>query len=213
MTFGRKDTIADLLLESIPRDLLMGVEDALLSGAMRGFEAAKGMNEGHLPTALGQMRHFHMNEAFNDALTVAGANPTPIRGNSIVVGHSGLFRLSRFNLSAGVWNNGRRSRTRRQMAEANRAIEQLVQPSLFDAQPITAGTAFFVASFSGSVKVQPESPIAIYLAVPDPEMKRWLFQAPLSMLIARCDVTPPQADTAVPKLKKGIIERGQDGKS
>jgi hypothetical protein len=213
MTFGRKDSIADLLIASIPRDLLMGVEDALLAGAMRGFTASKGMDEGHLPTVMGQMRSFHMNEAFNEALRVAGGNPTPIRGNSIVVGRVGVFKLSRFNISAGVWNNGRRSRTRRQMSEANRAIEQLVQPSLFDIEPITAATAFFVACFSGSVRVQPESPQAIHIAVPDREMKGWLFKEPLSTFISRYDVAPQQDDIAVPMLKKDIIERGQDEKS
>ncbi|MEG6992879.1 hypothetical protein V1979_39035, partial [Pseudomonas aeruginosa] len=88
------------------------VEDALNTGAMRGYASAKGMNKGHVKNAVGQMRHFHMNEAFNDALVAGNANPTPIRGNGLVVGRSGVIALSRFNISAGVWNNARRSITR-----------------------------------------------------------------------------------------------------
>ncbi len=206
MILNNKKTIADLLIANIPRDLLMGVEDALQAGAIRGFNASKGMNEGHLSTVLGQMRHFHMNEAFNEALIAANGKPTPIKGNSIVVGQAGLFRLSRFNTSSKLWNNGRRSRFRREMAETNRAIEQLIQPSLFDLEPITQATAFFVASFSGSTKIQPEAPQAIHIAVPDKRMSGWLFKEPLGVFLARYDEVQSQNDTAMPTLKQGIIK-------
>lgn len=202
-----KDNVANLLMQNIPRDLLMGVEESLLAGALRGFEAARGMHDGHKATVLGQMRHFHMNEAFAQALDVAGGNPTPIRGNAIVVGRVGVFALSRFNISGGIWNNGRRSRTRREMSEANRAVEPLVQPELFEPmQPITAATAFFVASFSGNKLVSPESPLGIEIAVPDSVMQSWLFREPLQRFIARYDIAPIQVDAAFPKLKAGIIK-------
>lgn len=119
-------------LRSIPRELVLGVEDALNAGAARAHTAAKGMDEGHLPHVVGQLRHFNMNEAFYRALAVAEATPTAIQGNGLVTGRTGVFTLARFNIPEGFWINGRRSQTRRQTAFANKAIEPLVQPELFD---------------------------------------------------------------------------------
>lgn len=205
-----KDTVPNLLVRNIPRDLVMGVEDGLLVGAKRGFVVSRDMHDGHRPHALGQMRHFHMNESFSEALTAAGGNPTPIRGNNLVVGRAGIFSLGRFNVSGPTWNNASRSKTRKQMALANKAVEPLVQPELFDAhQPITAATAFFVASFSGSIAINPESPLGIDIAVPDSNMKNWLFREPLHQFLSRYEVASAQVDEAFPKLKVRVIK--QDG--
>lgn len=210
----REHPVAELLLNHVPRDLIMGIEDALVAGAKRGYDATKQIRDGHRATALGQMRHIHMNEAFSDALEAAGASPTPIRGNAVVVGKAGIFTLSRFNISAGIWYNGRRSRTRRAMAYANRAIEPLVQPGLFETpglfgntSDISAGTAFFVACFSGSLKQQPDAPLSVDIAVPDPEMIGWLFREPLAVFAKRYEVVVQQLDAAVPVLKSGMLQR------
>ena len=125
-----QETIHALLVKNVPREVVMGVEDALAVGA---YVAARGMDEGHLPHVVGQLRHFHMNEAFQRALAANGAEPSPIRGNGIVTGRTGVFTLARFNIPEGFWINGRRSRTRKQMSLANMAIEPLVQPELFSA--------------------------------------------------------------------------------
>lgn len=109
----------------------MGIEEALVVGAQRAYVAARGMDDGHLPSVVGQLRHFHMNESFQRALAVNDASPSPIRGNAIVTGRTGVFTLARFNIKEGLWVNGRRSQTRRQMSVANMAIEPLVQPELF----------------------------------------------------------------------------------
>ena len=148
MPDSKQITIASLLIQHIPRDLIMGVEDALFTGALRGTSAGAGMNSGHRSHAVGQMRHFHMNETFRDALEVAGTNPTQLKGNRVVIGKAGIFALGRFNISNGVWNNGRRSRTRREMALANLSIEPLVIPDLFETyQPATKNTVAFVAGW------------------------------------------------------------------
>lgn len=202
-----KETVPDLLVRNIPRDLVMGVEDALLVGAGRGFRASRDMHDGHRPHALGQMRHFHMNETFFDALVVAGGAPTPIKGNNLVVGRAGIFSLGRFNVSGSVWNGAARSKTRKQMALANKAVEPLVQHGLFEAaQPITAATAFFVASFSGSIATDPETPLGIDIAVPDSRLKNWLFRESLQKFLARYDAVSAQVDVAFPTLKVGVIK-------
>ncbi|MBL8380987.1 MAG: alpha/beta hydrolase [Burkholderiales bacterium] len=213
MTTAPEDSVPDLLIRSIPRGLVMGIDDALCAGAQRAYTAAKGMDDGHLPHVVGQMRHFHMNESFQRALAVGEASPTAIRGNGIVTGRAGVFMLARFNIPQGFWVNGRRSRTRRQMSLANKAIEPLVQPELFEAYaPPSAAVAFFVACFSGSLENQPESPISIQIAVPDRYMQGWLFREPVDTFVQRYEQRPSiQADFAKPRLKKNIGKQGGNG--
>ncbi len=208
MSEQHQPTIASLLVQHIPRDLIMGVEDALLIGAQRGTSAGAAMNPGHRSHAVGQMRHFHMNETFRDALDAAGTNPTQIKGNRVVTAVSGIFALGRFNISNGVWNNGRRSRTRREMAMANLSIEPLVTPDLFDAyQPATRATVFFVGVFDRSVQDTAAIPLSIDITVPNHELKEWLFRMSTTQFLTLYesqDFASEQLDLAVPQLKSGI---------
>jgi hypothetical protein len=89
------------------------------------------------------------------------------------------------------------------MSYANKAIEPLVQPELFDeyTSPSDA-VAFFVACFSGSLHIQPDSPVSIQIAVPDREMRGWLFKEALNAFLQRYEQKPVlQDDLAKPKLK------------
>lgn len=214
MTNPAEKTIPDLLMRNIPREIVMGIEEALAVGAQRAYVAARGMDDGHLPSVVGQLRHFHMNESFQRALAVNNASPSPIRGNAIVTGQAGAFTLARFNIKEGLWVNGRRSQTRRQMSMANKAIEPLVQPELFaNYEPPSEAVAFFVACFSGSLHIQPESPVSIQIAVPDRYMQGWLFREPIDTFVMRYDQKPvsQQDDLAMPKLKKNIGKQDKDG--
>ncbi|WP_198972162.1 alpha/beta hydrolase [Xylophilus sp. ASV27] len=216
MPLPTKESIPGLLVRNLSRELVLGIEEALLVGAQRAYAAAHGMNEGHLAHAVGQQRHFHMNEAFQRALATAGASPTPISGNTIVTGRCGIFTLARFNIPDGFWINSRRSKTRRQMSFANRAMEPLVQPELFsDFQLPADAVAFFAACFSGSIHVQPAAPISIQIAVPDREMRGWLFREDVGDFVKRFDqASSGQRDMARPTLKKNINKRqDKDGTS
>ncbi|MHB1279654.1 MAG: hypothetical protein ACYCYL_00185 [Acidithiobacillus sp.] len=211
-----KETIPTLLVKNIPREIVMGIEEALSVGSQRAYTAARGMDDGHLSSVVGQLRHFHMNESFQRALAVGDASPSPLRGNQIVTGRAGVFTLARFNIKEGIWINGRRSQTRRQMSMANAAIEQLVQPELFaDYMPPSEAVAFFVACFAGSLHIQPESPVSIQIAVPDRHMQGWLFRESINAFIKRYDQKPVtmQDDLAMPKLKKNIGKQDKDGTS
>ena len=211
MIQSRVPSIAELLIQNVPRNLVMGAEDAIEAGAFRAYLVTKDMDRNHRKNALGQMRAFQMNESFEEALRAADAVHTPLKGNGVVVGHAGIFKFGRVNMSSTLWNNIRRGAIRRQLAEANQAMTQLVQPSLFAPEPINTGTFFFVACFSGSLTNQPERPLQIYIAVPDANMKGWLFREPLSEFLARYDEAPKeQIDLAKSKLKIGIFEIGQD---
>jgi len=207
------DTIPDLLMRNISRELLMGIEEGLEIGSQRALGAASGMNEGHLPHVVGQMRHFHMNESFHRALSVGGASPSPIKGNGIITGRVGIITLARFNIPEGIWVNGRRSKTRRQMSIANKAIEPLVQPELFNNyEPPAEIVTFFVSCFSGSLHIQPELPTSIHIAVPDREMRGWLFRESVSAFLQRYEQVPAvQDDLAKPKLKISISKKDKDG--
>lgn len=206
MNAPSKDSIPDLLLRNIPREIVMGVEDALTVGAQRAYAAAHGMEEGHLPHIVGQLRHFHMNESFHRALVFGNASPSPIRGNGIITGRTGIFTLSRFNIPVGFWTNGRRSNTRKQMSAANKAIEPLVQPELFNGYQLPSdAVAFFVACFSGSLQYQPEAPVSVLIAVPDRTMRGWLFREEVSAFLTRYEQqVATQDDFAIPKIKKSI---------
>lgn len=213
MLQSRTSSIPDLIIANVPRDLVMGIEDAFDAGAMRAYNATKDLDKKHRKNALGQMRHFHMNELFSEALQVAGAEYAPLKGNGVVVGQAGMFKFSRVNMSSAVWNNCKRSTIRRKLAEANQAMTQLVQPSLFAPQVITSGTFFFVACFSGSLSLQPECPLEIHIAVPDAKMEGWLFREPLKQFLARYDEAPQQIDLATPKLKAGVLDAGRQSAS
>lgn len=207
-------TIPGLLIQNIPRGMVMAVEEALIVGSQRAHAASQGMHEGHLPHVVGQLRHFHMNETFHRALESGAATPSPIRGNGIVSGRSGVFTLARFNIPEGFWINGRRSHTRRQMSFANKAIEPLIQPELFGQySPPSDAVAFFVACFSGSLHIQPESPTSIQIAVPNRDMRGWLFKEPVGVFLQRYEQAPEvQEDHAKPTLKKSS-KQSNDGKA
>jgi len=211
MTKPEPNPIAALLMQNVTRELVLGVEEALMAGSQRAFGAARGMDEGHLPHVVGQLRHFHMNEALYRTFAASDAAPSPIRGNGLVTGRAGVFTLARFNIKLGLWVNGRRSQTRRQMALANSAIEPLVQPGLFDrALPPSEGVAFFVSCFSGDLNVLPDVPVSIYIAVPDHTMTGWLFREPLSLFVQRYQEEPAaQDDLANPTLKRGAQRKNQ----
>jgi hypothetical protein len=208
------ETVPSLLMKNIPREMLMSIEEALLVGAARAYDASRGMDQGHRPSVLGQLRHFHMNESFHRSLDVAQGSPSPIRGNQIVTGRAGVFTLARFNIKEGFWINGRRSQTRKQMSLANAAIEPLVQHELFEKYTAPAdAVAFFVACFSGSLTFRPEAPLSIQIAVPDRHMSGWLFKEPLAKFLQRYDAKPTSAqeDLAIPTLKKSISKRVTQG--
>jgi hypothetical protein len=198
--------IPELLLKNIPRELILAVEEGLEAGAVRAYTAAKNSHEGHIRNVLGQARHFWMNEAYSQSLESVGASPSPIKGNSIVIGSAGIVRLGRFNTLSGPWNSIKRTASRRIMAQANLAIEPLAQPNLFDMNlPVVSVTAFFVAVFSGSLQHSPERPISIDIAVPDSSMRDWLFREPIFQFLARYNQSNAQRDGAVPQLKTSII--------
>lgn len=210
-----QETIHDLLMRNISRELLMALEEALLVGAQRAYTAAQGMDDGHLSSVVGQLRHFHMNESFHRALAAAGASPSPLRGNQIVTGRAGICALARLTTKHGTRNSIRRSEIRKQMSLANAAIEPLVQPGLFsDYVEPSQAVVFIMACFAESLHSQPDKPVSIEIAVPDRHMSGWLLREPIDVFIKRYEPQPTaeQYDLAVPRLKKNFgNQQDKDG--
>ena len=89
------------------------------------------------------------------------------------------------------------------MASVNRSIEPLVQTDLFaSAEDPKRAVAFFVATFSPSLDIQPETPVNIEIAVPNPALNKWLFKESLQTFLQRYNApAKTQHDGASPKLK------------
>lgn len=200
--------IPSTLVKELPKDLIMGIYDSLMAGANRAYTRSQYDEAGHKKTILGNMRNWCMNEEFHKSLAAAGCQPSPLKGNQIVVGKCGIINIGRINDNNVAWNNLTRSKTRKDLAAHNRFIEHLVQPSLLDSpEEIPTATAFFLARFSGSLTVQPESPISIEIVVPSSDMKYWLFNEPVELFLNRYNVIPSQIDKAMAKLKSGVIKK------
>lgn len=203
-----RQDIPSTLISNLPKDLVMGINDSLYAGAERAFLRAKHDASGHRASILGNMRHWCMNEEFHKALLASGCNPTPLKGNNLVTGKSGIFNVGRINDNNVSWNNLTRAKTRQRLAEHNRFIESLIQPSLFDnPEAITTATVFFLARFSGSFSEQPEAPISIEVVIPSHDMKSWLFRESIGLFLGRYDQGIKQADNAFTTLKANKVKK------
>lgn len=194
--------ILDALLAHLPQGLCRAVEEGLTAAGERAWLEASKRHEGHRSNALGQARHFHSNEQFALALDTAGVEHNPLCGNGIIVGRVGTLLLGRFATSSRKWDNARRSARRLDLASHNQWLERLVQPGLFGEQ--VSGThmaAFFVSVFSGSVRVQPERPLSIELAVMDTTLKECLFRESMPTFLARYAKPAEQPDLVRVRLK------------
>jgi len=203
---GVKDLVK-LIMQYIPRDVLMACEDACFNGDEKGRIQATAFAKGHRPSAVGQNRHFFTNEAFYEALLVHGANPTPLRGTQVVVGQLGIFKIARVNVPGHKWSSGfKRSATRQQLSQINVELKRMfVQPDLFDqATEPTGGTIFIVGVLDGQDKNGMSQLTQVMLALPSPDMQSFLYVSTISKFLDLYDHPDniAQTDNAKPKLKE-----------
>lgn len=206
----RKNHLIDLLLENIPRSLLVGMRDGLELAARRALLTNRKMSDGHKASAVGLSRHFEMQEAFHGILQNEGASPNRLSGTSIVVGTTGVVRIARINVTNNNWERWRGSAFRKVLVEQNAAAARMLQGDLFSPViPVESIAVFIVSRFSRQTTMSQESdgsPDAIYLAVPNPQKNRWLFRERLHAFIERYDRVPAtqQPDLAKPRLKDKV---------
>lgn len=200
------DDIATVLREHLTPQLLLSIRDALTSGATRAHASVNLRHKGHMASAVSQIRHFHMNEAFHRALEENGASPTPPSGNTIVTARAGILTTARLNTTHNPLASARRSSSRRLLAKANDVIGRLAQPDLFECRaPVTAATVFFIATFADYKSALPAS---LHIAVPDKNIRHWLFMEELDNFINSYTEQPmAQPDLAVPRIKRSAAAR------
>jgi hypothetical protein len=213
VTREAEQTIVDALVTHLNQGLCQGLEEGLVAAGERAWLEASRRHEGHLPNALGQARHFHSNEQFALALGTAGVEHNPLCGNDIIVGHVGPLLLGRFATSNRKWNNARRSTRRLNLASHNQWLERLVQPGLFSEQARGAHIAvFFVSVFSGNVRVQPERPLTVEIAVMDTALSECLFRESLTTFLGRYAKPADQPDLVRVRLK-AAAKKQQDSQA
>lgn len=195
-----------LIVEQIPRDVIMALEDAYKSGDERGRMVASEFAKGHRPSAAGSAKHFHINETFHEALVAHGAEPTPLRGTRVVVGRVGIFNVLRLNVPGHKWFKLDRSATRKRLAQLNRSIQHhYIQPSLLDEEvPLPAsGTIFVLGVMDGQDSNGVTQLTQVMIALPAPDMQRWLYKKSVAELLDVYDSpeTVVQPDNVRPQLK------------
>lgn len=198
--------LEQLIKENIPRDAFMALDDAYKSGDQKCITHAPLFSQPHRSSGAGQNRHFFMNETFHEALTAQGAKPTPLSGTKLVIGKLGIFNIARLNVPGHKWVRLKSSKTRKQLAQLNIAIERTyVQGDLFDAdKPVSAGTIFILGVMDG---LDTGTGIAkltqVMIALPAPDMESWLYIKPLTEFLKLYDLPENnnQQDGAVPTLK------------
>lgn len=198
--------LEQLIIQNIPRDALMALQDAYASGDQKCIKNAMLFDKDHRPSGAGHNRHFFTNETFREALVTHGANPTPLCGTRLVVGRLGMFNIARLNVPGHKWVRLKGSKTRQALAQLNTAIEHTyVQKDLFDAQrPVTNGTIFILGVMDGlDVATGIAKLTQVMIALPAPDMQSWLYIKPLTEFLALYDLLENivQPDKAVPTLK------------
>jgi hypothetical protein len=195
-----------LIIQQIPRDVLMACEDAYYSGDEKGRARASAFVKSHRPSAAGQVKHFHINETFYEALDAQGAQPTPLKGTKLVVGKVGIFNIARLNVPSHKWVNSRKSAMRKKLAEVNDNIaRKYVQSDMFkDAAEPNGGTIFILGVMDGADENGIAQLTQVMIAVPAPDLRSWLYLKSVPDFLKLYDQADSvvQLDNAQPKLKK-----------
>ena len=68
MNFTKSESIGDLLVQHIPKELILALQEAFLIGSTRAYHGVEHTHPGHVKNVLGQLRHFELNEAFHTVM-------------------------------------------------------------------------------------------------------------------------------------------------
>lgn len=204
-TKGQK-ALEKLIAQHVPRDAFMAIEDAYFDGDKKGRLQGGGFARGHKRSAAGAVKHFYNNETFHEALLTHGANPSPLRGTSLVVGRLGIFNLVRLNVPGHKWTNLRRSSTRAALAELNEHIQRkYVQGDFFaEERDVAEATLFVLGVMDGEDANGLAQLTQCMVALPASDMCSWIYLKTMAEFLKVYDSAPngSQADNAVPKLKR-----------
>lgn len=90
MNFTKSESIGDLLVQHIPKELILALQEAFLIGSTRAYHGVEHTHPGHVKNVLGQLRHFELNEAFHTVMQSHNLEVSELKGNNIVVAKSGI---------------------------------------------------------------------------------------------------------------------------
>lgn len=204
-TKGQKE-LGKLIAQHIPRDTLMALEDAYFDGDKKGRLKGRTFAHGHKRSAAGAIKHFDTNENFYEALLAHGANPTPLRGNRLVIGRLGIFNIVRMNVPNHKWTDLHRGKTRQTLAGVNADIQRkYIQGDFFTkSRNVGEATLFFLGVMDGQDEHGLAQLTQCMVALPAPDMQSWLYLKTMAEFIEVYDNKPEgsQIDNAVPKLKE-----------
>lgn len=208
-TKGQK-ALEKLIAQHIPRDAFMALEDAYFDGDEKGRRQGREFARGHKRSAAGSIKHFCTNETVHEALLIHGANPSPLRGTSLVRGRLGIFNIVRLNVPGHKWTNLRRSSTRAALAELNEHIQRkYVQSDFFtEAGDVAEATLFVLGVMDGEDENGLAQLTQCMVALPASDMRSWLYLKTMAEFLTVYETTTSQADNAVPKLKGAQQKKG-----
>lgn len=200
-----QENIVKILLESIPRELLLHFDRLYPSALERALQIGQTVNKGHRASVVGHNRHFFLNETLMLSLDECEIAHAPLRGNSILVGKVGLTAVARVHMNGGKWDNSRRSKAKVKLCAPNRIIASMVQMDWLqnqNSEAIEAITAFLVTQGDGTDL----SPCQVYIVVPDEKMdlRNPIFAEQLNTFVQRYQQVEDIMDNAQPKLKPNI---------
>lgn len=200
-----QEKVVKILLESIPRELLLNFEQLYPSALERALQIGRTVNKGHRASVVGHNRHFFLNEALMLSLDECGIAHAPLRGNSILVGKVGLTAVARVHMNGGKWDNSRRSKAKVKLCTPNRMAASMVQMDWLQNQSldaIEAITAFLVTQGDGTDL----SPCQVYIVVPDEKMdlRNPIFAERLDAFVRRYQQVQDVMDNVHPKLKPNV---------
>lgn len=201
------NAIGNHLALELPRELLYSIVDGQSAAAKRAYAKSQDLASGHRANGRGQDRYFLMTEDFHKKLELNNANPTPIRGNSPVLGEINGIILSRANVGPN-WNHLRKSKKRRELCEMNKAISDYCWPDLWEKPKRHISlVVIFLVEFS---EKNCEAPASIKIAVPNSDLSDWLFKQDVTPFLMRYenDVIV-QEDFAQPRLKDALKKQSE----
>jgi macrodomain Ter protein organizer (MatP/YcbG family) len=73
----KKSKVADLIVQHVPKQLIMALSDAIYAASKRSYDYAKEKLD-HRSTALGYDRHLNLNETIYEVFEANGCNPGKI---------------------------------------------------------------------------------------------------------------------------------------
>lgn len=201
------EKVGEILSSSLPRELMLSLQQMIPSAVEKVRATTEGWMSGHRASIEGYTRHFALNEALVKCFEECGIPHPPLRGNTIMVGRVGIVSVARVHMGHWKWDNSRRSKSKVKLCKPNYHAKQTVQGDLYEGEAsIVDMTAFLVTEGNGSNGDTP-----IYIVVPDEamDMRNPLFKEDLATFMQRYQKSQDVLDNAKPQLKPGVKKKGK----